>query len=198
MKNNEELKQEGSATDPEDKKQEEKQQPLSPENSEDHDDAEENDEQISEEPLTESERLQKQYDELYDKYIRLMSEFDNYRKRTRNEREQLIKTAAEGMILDLLPVMDDLERALLAYTENDEDVPEGFQLIYEKFRRVLKSKGLEEIKATGETFDSEYHEAITKMQAPSKKLKGCVIDQVQKGYTLNGKIVRHAKVIVGA
>lgn len=148
----------------------------------------------------ENEKLKDDNQQLHDKYLRLMSEFDNFRKRTRQEKEELVKNASEGLIKDLLPVIDDLERAL-QYLEDEgkaeEKGFEGVKLIHEKFKKLLTDKGVEEIPAMGEPFDSEYHEALSMMEAPSEDKKDTVIDLVQKGYKLNDKIIRHAKVIVG-
>jgi molecular chaperone GrpE len=144
---------------------------------------------------------QVKYDDLNDKYLRLYSEFDNYRKRTQKERLDLSKTAAEDIILSLLPVIDDLERALtstLKMGDGMEVIPkEGLQLIYHKFKNLLTVKGLEGIPAIGEIFDVDFHDAITNIPAPSEEMKGKVVDEVEKGYKLNGKVIRYSKVVVG-
>lgn len=141
-------------------------------------------------------------DELNDKYLRLYSEFDNYRKRTQKERIELSKTASEDIILSLLPVIDDLERALKSTLKTGDEmevVPkEGLQLIYQKFKGLLAQKGLEVIPALGELFDVDFHDALTNIPAPSEDLKGKVIDEVEKGYKLNGKVIRYSKVVVGS
>lgn len=142
---------------------------------------------------------EEKYNELNDKFLRLYAEFDNYRRRTNKEKIDLIASAAEGVLKDLLPVMDDFERAI-ANNENSEDlqsVKEGFHLIFNKFKNTLDSKGLKQMTAKGETFDSELHEAIANVPAPSEELKGKVIDDVEKGYYLNDKVIRYAKVVVG-
>ena len=140
-------------------------------------------------------------DELNDKYLRLYSEFDNYRKRTLKERVELGKTASEDVILSLLPVIDDIERALKSTLKTADDmevVPkEGLQLIYQKFKGLLAQKGLETIPSLGESFDVDYHDALTNIPAPSEDMKGKVIDEVEKGYKLNGKVIRYSKVVVG-
>lgn len=140
-------------------------------------------------------------DELNDKYLRIYSEFDNYRKRTLKERIELGKTASEEIILSLLPVIDDIERALnstLKTAEGEEVVTkEGLQLIYQKFKSLLAQKGLEAIPSLGEPFDVDYHHALTNIPAPSEDLKGKVIDEIEKGYKLNGKVIRYSKVVVG-
>lgn len=145
-----------------------------------------------------TDNFEEKFNELNDKYLRLYSEYDNYRKRTANEKVELIKTAAEGTILALLPILDDFERALPTM-EKDEDKThyEGVMLIYNKLKRTLEQKGLEEIKATGEPFNTDEHEALTQIQAPSEDMKDKVIDVVQKGYKLNGKVIRYARVVVG-
>ncbi len=145
------------------------------------------------------ETLQEKYDELNDKYMRLYSEFDNYRKRTAKERIELQKSASREIILDILPVVDDLERAIQSFEEHQlsEEAKKGIELIYTKLINILNQKGLKEIEAMGQTFDTDFHEAITNIQAPSKKMKGKIMDVVQKGYTLNGKVIRYAQVVVG-
>ena len=144
---------------------------------------------------------QAKYDELNDKYLRLYSEFDNYRKRTQKERIDLSKTASEEIILSLLPVMDDLERALALPLKSGEELElipkEGLQLIYQKLKGLLAQKGLEAIPAIGEPFDVDFHDALTNIPAPSEDLKGKVIDETEKGYKLNGKVIRYSKVVVG-
>ena len=140
-------------------------------------------------------------DTLNDKYLRLFSEFDNFRKRTLKEKIELSKTASEEVITALLPVLDDFERAIVAL-ENLEhgEVKEsldGILLIYTKFLKTLQQKGLQELEAINQTFDTDFHEAITNIPASKPELKGKVVDVVQKGYQLNGKIIRFAKVVVG-
>ena len=145
-----------------------------------------------------TENFEEKFNELNDKYLRLYSEYDNYRKRTANEKIELIKTAAENTILALLPVLDDFERALPTMEkEEDKTHYEGMMLIYNKLKRTLEQKGLEEIKATGEPFNTDEHEALTQIPAPSEDMKDKVIDVVQKGYKLNGKVIRYARVVVG-
>lgn len=145
--------------------------------------------------------LQMKCNELNDKYLRLYSEFDNYRKRTLKERIELGKTASEDIILSLLPVIDDIERALkstLKTGDGLEVVPkEGLQLIYQKFKNLLAQKGLEVIPSIGEQFNVDFHDALTNIPAPSEDMKGKVIDEVEKGYILNGKVIRYSKVVVG-
>ncbi|MGN0033834.1 MAG: nucleotide exchange factor GrpE [Candidatus Limimorpha sp.] len=138
------------------------------------------------------------YNELNDKYLRLYSEYENYRRRTSSEKVELIKTAAEGTIMAMLPILDDFERAL-SNMDNSEDKThfEGVQLIYNKFKRALEQKGLEEIKAAGEKFNTDEHEALTQVPAPDESKKDTVIDVIQKGYKLNGKVIRYARVVVG-
>ncbi len=143
--------------------------------------------------------MEDKYNELNNKYLRIHAEFDNYRKRTNKEKVDLISTANAGVLKDLLPVLDDFERAI-ANNEKAEDmdsVKEGFSLIFNKFASILQSKGLKEMPAVGETFDPELHEAIAKIPAPKKKMKGKVVDAVEKGYYLNDKVIRYAKVAVG-
>jgi molecular chaperone GrpE len=137
---------------------------------------------------------EEKYAALNDKFLRL-----NYRKRTNKEKIDLISTASAGLLKDLIPVLDDFDRAI-ANNETAEDikvVKEGFNLIYTKFKSTLEIKGLKQMVAKGEAFDSELHEAIANIPAPDKKFIGKVIDDVEKGYYLNDKVVRYAKVVVG-
>ncbi|MBL7137630.1 MAG: nucleotide exchange factor GrpE [Bacteroidales bacterium] len=139
--------------------------------------------------------------ELNDRFLRLYSEFDNYRKRTLKEKIELSKTASAEVITDLLPVLDDFERAIKAFSETGDSnasLKEGIILIYNKFLNVLTQKGLEQMKTIGEPFDTDFHEAITNIPAPSPDLKGKVVDEIEKGYLLNGKVIRYAKVVVGS
>ena len=133
-------------------------------------------------------------------YLRLMAEFDTFRRRTAEEKLELVKSASADTIKGLLPVLDDCEIAIaqLEKTEGNEAAIEGVQLIFSKLTGYLKTKGLERIEAKGEVFDTELHEAVTLFPAPSEDLKGKVIDVAQTGYTLGGKVLRFAKVIVGA
>lgn len=133
-------------------------------------------------------------------YLRLMAEFDTFRRRSAEERLELTKSASADTIKGLLPVLDDCEIALkqLSDIEGSEDAVEGISLILNKLTSYLKTKGLEKIEAKGKDFDTEFHEAVTMFPAPSEDLKGKVIDVAQNGYTLGGKVLRYAKVIVGA
>ena len=146
------------------------------------------------------EELQLSYNQLNDKYLRLYSDFENFRKRTAKERLDLMKSGGEDVFKMLLPIVDDFERAQ-ANMDSATDVPsvkEGVALIYNKLTKELEAKGLKPMNATGEVFDSEFHEAITQIPAPEKKLKGKVVDEVEKGYFLNEKVIRFAKVVVGS
>ena len=134
-----------------------------------------------------------------DKYLRLSAEFDNFRKRTLKEKMDLMKNASESVIVSFLPVIDDLERALMAIeiSENLETTKEGILLIYNKFKDFTKQNGVIEIEAKGLELDTDHHEAITKIPAPSEELKGKIVEVVQKGYMLNDKVIRYAKVVIG-
>lgn len=150
--------------------------------------------------LSKEEELEIQVKEATDKYLRLYSEFDNFRKRTQKEKIELYKTAGEDVIAAILPVIDDFERAQKAMEESDDiqGVKDGIKLIHDKIVSILKQKGLEEVEsAIGKDFDLEFHEAITQIPAPSKKEKGKVMDVVEKGYQLNGKVIRFTKVVIG-
>lgn len=146
------------------------------------------------------EQLQAKVDELNDKYLRLYSDFDNYRKRTAKERIELIKTAGEDIFKSFLPVIDDFERALKSMNETSDlaTINEGINLIYQKFKTTLTQKGLEEMTSKGADFNTDLHEAITNVPAPSEDMKGKVVDELEKGYLLNGKVIRYAKVVVGS
>ncbi|CAN5384785.1 nucleotide exchange factor GrpE [soil metagenome] len=143
--------------------------------------------------------LEEQVSALNDKHLRLYSEFDNFRKRTSKERVEILNMAGAEIIKALLPVVDDLERAIKNNeTSSDVDaINEGVKLIAQKFRSILAQKGLEHVSAIGQPFDVDLHEAITNIPAPSPDMKGKVVDEVEKGYSLNGKVIRFAKVIVG-
>ncbi|MEO1514440.1 MAG: nucleotide exchange factor GrpE [Bacteroidota bacterium] len=147
----------------------------------------------------EKEELEAQVSELKDKYIRLVAEFDNYKKRTVRERLDLMATAAQDTLAALLPVLDDFDRAKKnAEDENSkEPFSEGVMLVYNKLYGALQQRGLEPMESNGEAFDPEFHEAITEIPAPSDDMKGKVIDTVEKGYKLKEKIIRYAKVVVG-
>lgn len=151
-------------------------------------------------PESEIVKLKAQLVESNDKYIRLYSEFDNYRKRTAKEKIDLSKTAGEDIFKAILPVIDDFERGIKAMDDAKDiaALKEGVDLIYNKFKNTLVQKGLEAMPSIGETFDSEIHEAITNIPAPNEKLKGKVVDELEKGYKLNGKVIRFAKVVVGS
>jgi molecular chaperone GrpE len=142
---------------------------------------------------------EEKYAELNDRFIRLYAEFDNFRKRSNKEKVDLISSANAGILVDLLPVLDDFERAIQSNeTAQDlEVIKEGFSLIFNKFRSILDGKGLKPMDAKGQPFDSELHEAIANVPATSEEQKGKVIDDVEKGYYLHDKVIRFAKVVVG-
>lgn len=154
------------------------------------------------EPVKETSDLEKMELELADmkdKYLRQLAEFDNFRKRTAKERLELIQTAGKEVIGQLLEVLDDADRAQ-KQMENSDDAKalrEGVQLVFNKFRNILQSKGLKQMESIGTDFDPDRHEAITEIPAPAENLKGKVLDEVEKGYFLNEKIIRFAKVVVG-
>ncbi len=140
--------------------------------------------------------LKKEMDELRDKYVRMYADFDNYKKRTAKEKLETIQTASKEIIKELLPVVDDFERALKAL-EGDSEAKNGMQLIYNKLVSNLSAKGLTPIETVGKEFNVDEHEAITEIPVTDPKQAGKVVDQVEKGYYLNGKLIRFAKVIVG-
>ena len=163
-------------------------------------------EESQEEPLSEVDALKKQLaeameknEELQDRYLRQAAEFDNYRKRTIKEKADLIKSAAEKLMVAELPVVDDMDRALdnMEKGMDAEACIEGFRLIAQKFKNILTQNGLEKIETEGQDFDTDYHEAIALIPAPTEELKGKILDCVQQGYKLGDKVIRHAKVAVG-
>ncbi|MDL2211130.1 nucleotide exchange factor GrpE [Bacteroides sp. OttesenSCG-928-M17] len=157
-------------------------------------------------PLTHEEELEKKVEELTeqieeakDKYLRLSAEFDNYRKRTIKEKAELILNGSEKSISNILPVIDDLERAVSTTKESDDTdaIMKGIELIYSKFISILSQSGVTVIETKEQPLDTDYHEAIAVIPAPTEELKGKILDCVQTGYTMNGKVIRHAKVVVG-
>ena len=149
--------------------------------------------------VSKEKELEEKVNEINDKYLRLYSEFDNYRKRTIKERIELSKTASEEIIIDLLPVLDDFERAIKSNeaSEDCDAVKDGMNLIYNKFKNTLEKKGLKPIETQGNEFDTDFHEAITQIPAPSDDLKGKVVDEIEKGYQLHDKVIRFSKVVIG-
>ena len=157
-------------------------------------------------PLTHEEQLEKELEEAQtaieeqkDKYLRLSAEFDNYRKRTIKEKAELILNGGEKSISSILPVIDDFERAIktMETAKDVSAVKEGVELIYNKFMAVLAQNGVKVIETKDQPLDTDYHEAIAVIPAPSEERKGKILDCVQTGYTLNDKVIRHAKVVVG-
>lgn len=147
----------------------------------------------------ETEKIQAELEEQKDKYIRLFAEFDNYKRRSAKERVELIQTAGKEVITSMLEVLDDSERAeKQLQTSNDlEQIKKGIELVFGKLRSILQAKGLKAMESINTSFDVEKHEAITEIPAPAEALKDKVVDEVQKGYYLNDKIIRFAKVVVG-
>ncbi len=150
--------------------------------------------------LSEVEQLQNKVEELNDKYMRMYAEYDNYKRRSIKERQDYMATAGKDMIVSMITVLDDFDRASKAIAEaTDIDaVKEGVKLIHNKVRNALIQKGLEPLESIGMEFNSDIHEAITTIPAPSNKMKGKIVDELEKGYNLNGKPLRVAKVVVGA
>lgn len=151
------------------------------------------------EPISKETELLTKLVEMQDKHLRLQAEFDNYRKRTLKEKADLIKTGGESVLINVLMVIDDVERALVSIETNKdiEATHEGIKLIFGKFSNFLAQNGVQEIDAVGQVFDTDKHEAITNIPAPSDDLKGKVVDVIQKGYILQDKVIRFAKVVVG-
>jgi molecular chaperone GrpE len=156
--------------------------------------------EVEEPEISETDKLKQEVAQLNDKYLRLFAEFDNYKRRTSQERRDLLQTAGKDVIISLLGVLDDFERADKAMEKATDvkQVKEGIDLVHHKLRSLLVQKGLMPMEAKGKTFDADIHEAITSIPAPSNDLKGKVVDEVEKGYLLNDKVIRFAKVIVGA
>jgi molecular chaperone GrpE len=152
------------------------------------------------EEISESEKLNAELAEARDKYVRLYAEFDNYKRRTTKERIELLQSAGKDILTDLLPVLDDFERALKSMDSATDviAVKEGVSLVNHKLKNILQQNGLKEMQSKGETFDADLHEAITNIPAPDASLKGKIVDELEKGYYLNDKVIRFAKVVVGA
>lgn len=146
------------------------------------------------------EKLQQENAALNDKYLRLFAEFDNFKRRTQKERAELLQTAGKDVIVSLLPVLDDFDRANKAIESATDINPirEGISLVHSKLKNLLAQKGLKEMESINTPFDTDNHEAITKIPAPNEEMKGKVIDELEKGYTLNDKVIRFAKVVVGS
>lgn len=150
-------------------------------------------------PSDDTAKLRAELEEQKDKYVRLFAEFDNYKRRNAKERIELMQTAGREVITSLLQVLDDMDRAEKQMQETDDSnqIKEGVQLVFNKLRKTLKSKGLESMESLGTTFDVEKHEAISEIPVEDKKQKGKVVDEIEKGYYLNDKLIRFAKVVVG-
>lgn len=160
--------------------------------------AAEEQQEVADPVMQELEAAKATIEEQKDKYLRLSAEFDNYRKRTLKEKAELIKNGGEKAISAILPILDDLERALQNMQKADDvkAMYEGIDLIYQKFLKGLSQEGLQKMEPVGEVFDTDYHEAVALVPAPSEAQKGKVLDCVQTGYKLNDKVIRHAKVVV--
>ena len=155
--------------------------------------------EFAEDPKDEAAVLKKELSEMRDKYLRLAAEFDNYRKRTLREKAEWEQNAQETVLVNILPVVDDFERGI-EVAENADDmngVRTGMSLIYNKMKDFLTDNGIKEIKAKNEPFDTDWHEAITNIPAPSDDMKGKIVDVIQKGYTLKNKVIRYSKVVIG-
>jgi len=156
-------------------------------------------ESVETEEVSEIDAVRSELSELKDKYLRLMAEFDNFRKRTARQRNEERATAAMGTMNSILPVVDDFDRAKAnsAKDDTEETFPNGVELVYQKLKRTLETLGLKQMVSTGEVFDAELHEAFTEIPAPTPEMVGKVVDTIEHGYTLNDKLIRHAKVVVG-
>jgi molecular chaperone GrpE len=171
-------------------------------------DPEPNEEQASSSEMNSTEELVNPIDvvakyealvkELNEKYVRLYAEYDNFRRRTQKEKGDMIKYAGEEIIVSILPIVDDMERAISHHKDSKDHKPlhEGLDLIYQKLKKTLTAKGVESMDPKGEVFNPDLQDAITNIPAATENLKGTIADVVEKGYTLNGKVIRHAKVVV--
>lgn len=161
--------------------------------------SEESSEEAADKIAADFEGLNQEVSDLKDKNLRLMAEFDNFRRRSLKERSELIKTAGESILSNILPLVDDFERAMKAMdsSKDGEAIKEGVNLIYNKFIAFLIENGVKAIPTENEVFDTDLHEAITTFPAPTEELKGKIIECVSKGYTLNEKVIRFSKVVVG-
>ena len=157
-------------------------------------------EEVENQVTEEVNEWEKKYNDINDSYLRLMADFDNYRKRTIKEKADLIKNAGERIITDFLPIVDNFERALesMKTAEDVDAVRQGVELIYNQVMSMMKANGVAVIETKDAPFDTEYHEAITTIPAPTPELKDKIVDCTTKGYTMNEKVIRHAKVVVGA
>ncbi|WP_124980867.1 nucleotide exchange factor GrpE [Nonlabens xiamenensis] len=163
------------------------------------DNAQDKEEVQEEDNKSETEKLQEQIQAEKDKYIRLFAEFENFKRRTAKERIELFKTAGEGVLKDMLPVLDDFDRAMVEIKKSEDDtLTSGVELISNKLRNTLVGKGLEQVEVkAGDTFDADVHEAITQIPAPTDDMKGKIVDVIEKGYKLGDKIIRYPKVVIG-
>jgi molecular chaperone GrpE len=161
----------------------------------------ENSEQIETKTEEQAIDYEQKYNEINDKYLRLSAEYDNFRKRSLKEKMDLIKTAGEDILLNILPVMDNFERGLKSINNNLSDegkaIIEGVELIYNKFKEFLQQRGVKEIDAIGKAFDTDLHEAITKVPVEQDDMRGKVIDVLEKGYRMHEKVIRFSKVVIG-
>lgn len=187
------------------KKQDNNEDPIVENNIEEQLDTEETAEETvavenAEPELSAEDKLKEEIVALNDKYLRLFAEFDNYKRRTQKERQELLQTAGKDVIISLLPVLDDFDRANKAIESAIDINPirEGITLVHNKLKGILAQKGLQQMESINMVFDTDNHEAVTKIPAPNEELKGKVIDELEKGYTLNDKVIRFAKVVVGS
>jgi len=194
----EEQKKASEAQDAVDKKENQKEEQVN-EDAQEAAEAKDQCKEVKEDAEDEQTLLKRQLEDLNDKHLRLIAEYDNFRKRTLREKMELSKNAGESILLNVLPVIDDFDRARghLGAASDLDAVKEGIDLIYTKFQEFLKQQGVSEIETEEQEFDSEVHEAVTKIPAPSDELKGKIIDCIQKGYKLNDKVIRYPKVVVG-
>ncbi|MCL6217633.1 nucleotide exchange factor GrpE [Zunongwangia pacifica] len=157
------------------------------------------DKKVADEETSEQDKLKEDLQKEKDKFLRLFAEFENYKKRTSKERLELFKTANQEVMLAMLPVLDDFDRALVEINKTeDKNLLKGVELIHNKFRETLKNKGLEPVEVeSGDTFDADIHEAITQIPAPNDDLKGKIVDVVERGYKLGERIIRYPKVVTG-
>lgn len=154
--------------------------------------------EVKQDPANDMKKLQDELAEAKDKYLRLYAEFDNFRRRTAKERIELIQSAGEQLLKALLPVADDFDRAEKSFTGKTDKEAEGFFLIQNKFKKILEQNGVKVMDTSNGEFNPDVHDAITQVPAQDEKQKGKIVDVVEKGYVLNEKVIRHAKVVIGA
>lgn len=199
QQNNKEVKTDSEAAKKEKKNASKNEEKAQEEQKSSNNEEQEEDKEQNSKKDQEAESAEEKFHKLNEKYLRLAAEYDNYRKRTLKEKMDLVKNAGEDILSNFLPIIDNIDRAKKSVdeTEDIESVKEGIDLIHKNLKDFIASRGVKEIDAIGKEFDTDLHEAVTKIPAPEEDLKGKVIDVIEKGYKLNDKVIRYAKVVVG-